>query len=54
MIYLATALVSGLTAAAIALSKGRNPRAWFVTGAVAGPLGLSIVLLADKHASSRT
>ena len=52
MMYLATALSFGLTAATIALSKGRNVRAWFVTGAVAGPLGLSIVLLADKHTFS--
>lgn len=54
MMYLAVALAFGVTASTIALSKGRNARAWFVTGILAGPLGLTIVLLADKHTSSPT
>jgi VIT1/CCC1 family predicted Fe2+/Mn2+ transporter len=54
LLYLAVALVFGLTAATIALSKGRSPRAWFVTGILAGPLGFAIVLLADKHTSLPT
>lgn len=40
-----TLVVSMLACHFIAKSKGRNPVAWGVTGAILGPLGIVVVLL---------
>ena len=44
-----TLVASMLVCHFIAKSKGRNPVAWGVTGALLGPIGILIVLLMPKE-----
>ena len=44
-----TLVVSMLACHFIAKSKGRNPVAWGVTGAILGPLAILVLLLLPKQ-----